>query len=147
MRMTIRAFRTAALAALAVLSSAFATPADETGADDARAAVAAEAEERMETLRERLELTDEQAAALEPIVADNIERRRVLLEEAGIEPGGERPSRREMKKLRDGLNALRKETEPKIAEILTAEQMAEYRAFQDETKSEMREAIKARRGG
>lgn len=100
---------------------------------------------RIEEVRERLDLTDEQKAALDPVLRKDFERRIAILNEHGVtREGGEQPSRREARALRRDLKAAKKEAEKEIAGILDDRQMEEYRKIQDEAREEMRERIRTR---
>ena len=112
----------------------------------------AELEARIEETRQRLNLTDEQIALIEPVLASNFEATMLVLENHGIEidPGApreqrERPGFRKMRAISRDLQAVREETAAEMAEILTDEQMVEYRAIQEERRSELRDRIRARR--
>jgi Spy/CpxP family protein refolding chaperone len=107
----------------------------------------AQLEERLSEVRARLELTDDQVARLEPIMAASLDRQFAVLERYGIDPtgaGGGRPNPRTARQLKREMDAVRSETLAQLEEILTAEQLAEFAAIQEERKREMRERM---RGG
>lgn len=102
-------------------------------------------EARIEEVRDRLALTDEQKAALEPVLRKDFERRIAILNEHGVtRESDERPSRREARALRRDLKAAKEEAEKEITRILDDRQMEEYRRIQDEAREAMRERIRTR---
>ena len=112
----------------------------------------AELEARIEETKQRLNLTDEQIARIEPILESNFEATTLVLESHGIEFGPdvpreqrERPGFRKMRAISRDLQAVREETAAEMAEVLTEEQMTEYRKIQEERRAELRDRIRARR--
>ena len=110
----------------------------------------AELEARAEQTRERLGLTDEQVARIEPILESSFEASMLVLENHGIDlevprDQRERPSFRTMRAIGSDLKAVRQETAEEMAEILTDVQMEEFRKIQEERRAELRERIRARR--
>ncbi len=112
---------------------------------------AAQLEERVAEARQRLELTDEQVAQMEPIIESGIEARLLVLEEYGIDPearasGAQGKLRlRQKRALAKELNEINAEVRDEMSEILTDEQLAEYEKIQEERRAEMRERARARR--
>lgn len=109
-----------------------------------------ELDARIEQTRQRLNLTDEQSVQIEPILESNFHASMLVLESHGIDlsvPREQRarPNFREMRAIGKELQAVREETAEEMAEILTEEQMEEYRKIQVERRAEMREQIGARR--
>ena len=110
----------------------------------------AELEARVEQTRERLNLTDEQVAQIEPILESSFEASMLVLENHGIDLSvprdqRERPGFRKMRAIAKDMKAVRQETAEEMAEILSVEQMEEYRKIQEERRAELREQIRARR--
>ena len=110
----------------------------------------AELEARVEQTRERLNLTDEQVARIEPILESSFEASMLVLENHGIDLSvprdqRERPGFRKMRAIAKDMKAVRQETAEEMAEILSDEQMEEYRKIQEERRAELREQIRARR--
>lgn len=109
-----------------------------------------ELDARIEQTRQRLNLTDEQSVQIEPILESNFHASMLVLESHGIDlsvPREQRarPNFREIRAIGKELQAVREETAEEMAEILTEEQMEEYRKIQVERRAEMREQIGARR--
>jgi Spy/CpxP family protein refolding chaperone len=109
-----------------------------------------ELDARIEQTRQRLNLTDEQSVQIDPILESNFHASMLVLESHGIDlsvPREQRarPNFREMRAIGKELQAVREETAEEMAEILTEEQMEEYRKIQVERRAEMREQIGARR--
>lgn len=73
-------------------------------------------------LLERLGLTPEQAATVRPVLRDFFEERRALVRRLRSAPDQDRPD------VRRKLRILIQETEARLAEVLTPEQMANWRA-------------------
>lgn len=90
--------------------------------------------QRMERLKERLQLTDEQVSDLEPIFAEHDRRRQDLFER----------QRAEHQAMRERMEALRLEMDEEIARVLTEEQMREYSELREEM---MRKFRQGRHGG
>ena len=129
-----------------LLAALFATlvpaAAEESGSREA------ELEQRYAEVRERLELTDEQAARIEPIIASGAEATRRVLEENGIDPearaaSGKRSrlSLRKKRAIAQDLRKIQADVLDDMSEILTEEQLAEYAKMQEERRSKMREQI------
>jgi len=94
-------------------------------------------EARMERLKESLELTDEQVAALEPIFAAHDQKRHELFESRSAE----------RQAMREQMNALRLEMDEDIGEILTEEQMKTYVEQREEMRQRFRQEGRGGRGG
>jgi hypothetical protein len=111
------------------------------GVDSERAAQAAA---RLEEIRDRLNLTEEQRTAAESILRASFEQRAALVKQARA--GGDRPNFRELRRLRGELDAIAEETDAQLAPILTPAQASEWAAIQDELRAEARERIREQRG-
>ena len=111
----------------------------------------AQLEERVAEARQRLDLTDEQVAQMEPIIESGIEARLLVLEEYGIDPEARTSGQqgklrlRQKRALTKELNEISAEVRDEMSEILTDEQLAEYEKIQEERRAEMRERVQARR--
>ena len=79
-------------------------------------------DERLARLTEQLDLTDEQAAQMKPIIDEQSKKQQELFENAG---GDRATMRAEMTKLME-------ETDKQYAEVLTEEQMSKYREMRQE---------------
>ncbi|MBI1319983.1 MAG: hypothetical protein GC168_13725 [Candidatus Hydrogenedens sp.] len=100
------------------------------------------AKKRVDEAIERLKLSDEQVAAIKPIVFEQVDKMRELsasLEEAAT--GMER-----MRGMR-GLGELREETERRVDAELTEEQRAIAKVMREERREKMQEAVSLWRGG
>ena len=135
-------------AGLAAAALAAAGEDPEAGAEDR----AAQLEQRIQDARERLSLTDEQAEAIVPILRAGAEKQAAVLKKHGIDldgrGGGDREARlglRKLRQLRREMDTARAETVEKLADVLTGEQVAEYKKIQNENRSEMRKRIRAAR--
>jgi len=84
-------------------------------------------------LKKDLELTDEQADLIRPIIEQQIERRSAIFELKYQDKG--RPDRRE---IRSEMEAWQQETETQLADILSESQMATYRQLQERRRKKMR---------
>lgn len=110
----------------------------------------AELEARIEQTKQRLNLTDQQVAQIEPVLESSFEASMLVLEDHGIDltvprDQRERPGFRKIRAIAKDLKAVREETAEEMAEILTDEQMKEYREIQEERRAELREQIRGRR--
>jgi hypothetical protein len=80
-------------------------------------------EERTNEMRERLDLTDKQVEAIEPILIDHMEKTGAVLKEYGIDlQSGERPKERmgfrEARKMKSELDGVQSKTEGALDDIL-----------------------------
>jgi Spy/CpxP family protein refolding chaperone len=90
-------------------------------------------------MKERLNLTEEQAVQFHPIMEEYIEKRLALVQKCGGKDLGG------MRSLRNEMQELREKTEKQLETILTETQMEEFRKMQDEQRKKMRDKI--RNGG
>ncbi|EDY80736.1 hypothetical protein VDG1235_353 [Verrucomicrobiia bacterium DG1235] len=82
----------------------------------------------LESVVEQLDLTDEQREQVKGILQETREARRAILEKHGIDlQKGARPDRHAMSEARPELQASRKESDAKLAEVLDAEQLAKFK--------------------
>ena len=138
------------LLATLVMTAVFAI-ATQTATAEEREIDPAALEERTNEMRERLELTDEQVEAIEPILIDHMEKTGAVLKEYGIDlQSGERPKERmgfrEARKMKSELDGINRKTEGALDDILDDDQMNEYRKIAEERRAKFREQMKANRG-
>ena len=102
--------------------------------------------EQAEENRARLNLTPEQEKEVQPIIEGSRDRRLAILERYGF-GRGTKPSLslREKISLAKDMKAVRQDTEAALARQLTREQMATYKAIQDERRARMKEIMKSRK--
>lgn len=86
-------------------------------------------EQRMEMLKQELELTEDQVTAVETIFAEQDERRRELFE-------GRSEDRRAM---REQMGAFQGEMDKELAEVLTAEQMKKLQELREQRRQQFRQ--------
>ncbi len=106
-------------------------------------------EQRLATVAERLQLTEEQKAQIEPIITDSFTQRQEILARYGIDPQAGsgrsgRPNPRTARKLRQEMESVRDATTSQMEAILDDEQLAEFARIQEESRAELRSQI---RGG
>ncbi len=90
-------------------------------------------EQRMEMLKQELELTEDQVTAVETIFAEYDERRREIF-------GSRSEDRRAMREqMREQMRALQGEMDRELAEVLTAEQMQELQELQEQMRQQFRQ--------
>lgn len=111
---------------------------------------AAAAEQRVQEMAERLDLSDQQLEQLQPLVTESIARQLDVLEVYGINPDGVGAGRqslgmRQVMAMRKDMMAVREELRDGAAKILSDEQMQEFQAIQEERAAVMRERILAGR--
>jgi Spy/CpxP family protein refolding chaperone len=87
----------------------------------------------MDALTERLELTEEQAAALRAILEEQRDKRQALIQQYK-EQGHEA---REL--LRGEFHQLKEETNQRLATVLSAEQLQEFKTWSEERRQHIRE--------
>lgn len=109
---------------------------------------AAELENRIVEARERLALTDEQAEAIVPILEAGMEKQSEIFSKHGIDLGAakeegkrKRLGVRALRSLRADMDEVREDTLKELEEVLTDEQLAEFRKMQEENRSQMRERL------
>jgi hypothetical protein len=107
-------------------------------------------EERVAEARERLDLSDGQLEQVKPVMQAAAEAQRSILARYGIDLEAEGDPRntlgmREALKLRDDLSKVRAETLKKLDDILTDEQLDEFKTLQEERRQEMKARIRAGR--
>ncbi|UCD36062.1 MAG: hypothetical protein JSU90_04315 [Nitrospiraceae bacterium] len=86
-------------------------------------------EQAIARLSSRLDLTDDQAAAAEPIIRESLDKKRAVFEKYQ----GQGPSTRLA--MRDEMLAIGDETHEQLSAILTAEQIDEHNAMQEERRA------------
>jgi len=109
----------------------------------------AQVEQRLEEAKTRLNLSDEQLAQITPVMEKSLDAQRNILSRYGIDPDSRNDSAkrlglRQARAMRQELRAVRADTLDALDEILTDEQLDEFKRMQEERKAEMRERI---RGG
>ena len=135
-----------ATAALAIAAIGIA-PATAAAEDDR----AAQLEERLAETKARLDLTDEQIEQITPILEAGFDAQMAVLDKHGIDLQDrtdgehERIGFRAMRALRGDLQEVRADTLEQLGDVLTDEQMAEYKKIQEERRAELRERIRERR--
>ncbi len=88
-------------------------------------------EQVIERLTDRLDLSEEQAAAIEPIIKESIEKKRGIFDRYGAK-------RSEVKEaMRSELRAAGDETEAELSAILTDDQMEDLRTFKELKRARM----------
>ncbi len=90
-------------------------------------------EQRMEKLKQELELTEDQVTAVETIFAKHDERRREIF---GSRSEDQRAMREQMRKQ---MQALQGEMDRELAEVLTAEQMQELQELREQMRQQFRQ--------
>ena len=102
------------------------------------------------TLRIRLELTEQQAHQIEPLVLSHLKTRLSILKENGISPdsrsAGEKIDFRQLRAIKREMDSLDKQIESELVEILNDEQIEEYRLIQEERRAKIRSQIRGRAG-
>ena len=97
----------------------------------------------------RLDLTEEQLVEVAPILRDGLQRQTAILRSYGIDLANlddrAQMDFRTAQLMRRELEAGRKRTVSALAEVLTPEQVEEYRKIQAETQREVRRRIRANR--
>jgi hypothetical protein len=104
---------------------------------------------QFDSLATHLNLSDEQTAAVKPILRESMEKRMARLEQFrdNNEDKSRRAKRRAARSLRKDLKAIDKNTEKRLEKHLTDEQMTAYFEFREAQREEMRETLRSRRGG
>ena len=87
-------------------------------------------DERIASLKTRLELSDDQAVTIRPILLDDLKRKRELISFHSSGDGGPRTRRA----LWPEVQKVQEETEKRLAGVVTPDQMKEYSAYLDEMR-------------
>lgn len=99
-----------------------------------------DADQVMARLIERLDLTDAQADQVRPIIEEQLEKQKAVFEKyRGQGREGFRAARPEMQ-------AIRQETEDRLKDVLTDEQMEKYRIWKEEVRDSRRKRFQAAHG-
>ena len=111
---------------------------------------ALQAEERIQALIERLQLTEEQIDEVRPVLEESAAAQQRILSTYGLDPesrqsAAERPGRRQLMTMRKEMNAVREKTMAKLEQSLSDEQLAEFERIQEERRAEMRERMRSGR--
>jgi LAS superfamily LD-carboxypeptidase LdcB len=109
----------------------------------------AQVQERMAEMRERLELTDEQVAELEPIITTAVQHQQAVMEKHGVSESGSgsgRPNPRKLMQMRSDMDAVRQETSDQVRTVLNDDQYQEFLKIQEERKAERRARMREGRG-
>ena len=98
----------------------------------------------------RLNLTDEQAEQVAPILHSNFEAQRAVFLDYGFDiERGNRPAKKlgfkQLRAMGRELEAVRVGTRDALKDVLNEEQMREYVSMQNERKNEVRQRIRAAR--
>lgn len=97
-------------------------------------------------IKVRLNLTDEQAEKFEPIFLDNKEKRLGVMKKYGIKRDsasfGEKIGLRQLRAIKKDMDKINKQTENQLADVLSKEQLDEYKKIQEEQRIEMRSRLK-----
>lgn len=88
-------------------------------------------EQVIERLTDRLDLNEEQAAAIEPVIKESIEKKRGIFDKYGEKRSEVRDA------MRSELRAEGDETEAELSTILTDEQMEDLRTFKEQKRARM----------
>lgn len=97
-------------------------------------------EKRLYTLKHRLQLTDEQMAAVKPILEQDHKKKTALMKD--FDPS----DRDEMRSHREQMEDLEWETYKKLSAVLTPEQMELYSKLLEEEQQAMKEQSRPERG-
>ena len=98
-------------------------------------------DQRVAVLKDRLKLSDEQAAAVRPIVCDDFERKRAILSFHTSQTGGPRTRR----PLGPEYQLVQDDTENLLKRVLTADQMKAYSKHLEEQRQATGKAATAGR--
>jgi hypothetical protein len=112
----------------------------------------AQIEQRMEEAKIRLDLNDDQVDQVSPLLEESIRARKKVLSSYGIDLENRsgpqsRIGIRQARAMRKELGAIQEDTLNELSGILSEQQMEELKMMQEERKAEVRERIRAQRGG
>jgi len=107
-------------------------------ADTSQAAVEAEVRHRMHEMAEQLKLTPDQKEKLKPIMQDQATQMRAIRAKYVSMP--RTPENREA--MMKELKALQEANDPRLASVLSADQMAQLKKMREENRAQMRQRMK-----
>ena len=96
-------------------------------------------EQIIATMQERLNLTDEQVEQIRPIVYEQSENRRELFEKYRSQ------GRQGRSAMREEMQEMRSETDARLAEILSDQQLQEYQKIQNQRCEQMDQKFRSHR--
>lgn len=104
----------------------------------------------LEQIKVKLDLSDEQAKQLLPVLESSMQAQKRILSNYGIdlnEDGdpGEKPGFREAWAMKQELDAVRAETLVSVGDILSDKQLDAFKRMQEKRRAEMRERIRSKR--
>jgi len=110
-------------------------------------ALTEQAEQSIQEIKTRLDLTDQQVEQMTPIIERSIESRRKILSSYGIDvESGQRPEERlgfrGARAMRQELSAVSADTRGELKGILTEDQLAELETMQDEKRTTLRDRLR-----
>ena len=101
------------------------------------------------TIKNRLNLTDEQSEKFEPIILDQWEKRLAVMKKHGINRDPSLSEKkiglRQLRAVKKEMDKINKEIEKQLANILSKEQMDEYNNIQEENRVEMRMRLRGKK--
>ena len=101
------------------------------------------------TIKNRLNLTDEQSEKFEPIILDQWEKRLAVMKKHGINRDSSLSEKkiglRQLRAVKKEMDKINKEIEKQLANILSKEQMDEYNNIQEENRVEMRMRLRGKK--
>lgn len=105
------------------------------------------AKEQIQQTIERLELTDEQAEQVKPVLEESAAAGQEILSSYGMDPESRqdsagKPGIRKMRAMRNEMNALRENTLGELEQVLSDEQLEDFKRIQEERQAEMRERMR-----
>ena len=95
--------------------------------------------------KERLELTEDQAEAVEAILSNSVVERLIVLDKYGINPGDpdfQRPKMSTMRKMRDDMDRIDSDVEKQLKNHLTKDQMKTWKKLEKDRKNRMRSQMR-----
>ena len=95
----------------------------------------------IENVVERLNLSEAQREAVRSIIIDGFKERAHILKAAGFKKG-QRPSFRQLRKVKGPIKRSRAATEARLSKVLKPKQMEEYLAIMEEVRQKNRARIK-----
>ena len=100
-------------------------------------------------LKARLNLTDEQAEQVEPILMAHMEKRMGVMQKHGFSQGarssGKQVGFRQLRAVKRDMDKINKQVERQLAGVLNKEQLKEYKRIQEQQRAEMRARLQGKR--
>lgn len=103
--------------------------------------------DQLENIKDQLQLSEEQAAAIKPVLMNSFQERMAIIEKYGInpnDPNAKRPKIRTMRSVGKEMDRVDKNVKDQLSNHLSAEQMETWEQLEAERKEKMRTQMRGK---